>query len=198
MTTDDDTLAFYDREATAYADLTKDDADSPELTRFAGMVARGGHVLDFGCGPGWAADRFRSLGFQVSAIDGSPGLVDQANQRFDLGARVVRFADFSDADAYDGIWASFCLLHDSRAAMPDHLARLHRALRPQGALYIGLKRGTGERRDRLGRFYTYFDWPEMQALLGAAGFCDLDHLTGEALGMDGEMAQTLHLFARRD
>lgn len=194
---DQATLAFYTREARAYADHTEAEAENPVLARFSGMVAPGGHVLDFGSGPGWAANRFRSMGFEVSAVDGSEGLAAEAKRRYGLNVKVMQFDAFSDVDAYDGIWASFCLLHDRREAMPGHLARLHRALKPGGALYVGLKEGTGEERDGLDRRYTYFTMPEMEQLLTVAGFCEIAHETEESTGMSGVPAIGLHIFARR-
>lgn len=194
---DQETLEYYTRAAAAYAERTEPEADSPILKRFAGMVPKGGAVLDFGCGPGWAAHRFSKLGFEVSAMDGSAGLAEEARRRYGLDVTVADFGALDAEAAFDGIWASFCLLHDSRAAMPAHLARLHRALRPGGAFYIGLKEGTGEHRDSLSRLYTYFTLPEMTDLLTAAGFRVIGHEKDSGIGMDGTAAIGLHIFATR-
>ena len=82
--------------------------------------------------------------------------------------------------------------------MPDHLARLRRALRPGGVLYLGLKEGTGERRDDHGRFYTYFGAEEMRSLLADAGFAAPSILHDEGAGFSGVTEPLLHIFARRD
>lgn len=191
------TLDYYSAAATDYADRMADEAENPVLARFAALVRPGGDVLDFGCGPGWAADRLRRMGFVISAFDGSEGLVEEARRRYGLDVQHLQFGDFDAEAAFDGIWASFCLLHDSREAMPGHLGRIHRALRAGGAFYIGLKEGTGAHRDTLDRLYTYFTMPEMAGLLDGAGFDLLGYRKEEAVGMEGTPAIGLHIFARR-
>ncbi len=59
---DDRTIEWYTSEAPAYADCNAGEADHPALARFAAMLPAGSEVLDFGCGPGWAAGRLIGLG----------------------------------------------------------------------------------------------------------------------------------------
>ncbi|MEM9140892.1 MAG: class I SAM-dependent methyltransferase [Pseudomonadota bacterium] len=191
------TLAFYTSEAEAYAEYTTAEKRSPLVKEFGGMLPAGGAVLDFGCGSGWAARRFREMGFSVLGFDGSAGLAAEAKRRYDIDVTVGRFEEFGDVDAYDGIWASFCLLHDSREALPGHLGRLFAALRPGGRIYIGLKEGEGRHRDSLGRLYTYFTQSEMQRLMEAAGFTGFTARTEPSTGYDGEPATSLHIYASR-
>ncbi|MEO1491176.1 MAG: class I SAM-dependent methyltransferase [Pseudomonadota bacterium] len=198
MSGDNKTLEFYTREASAYADYTSQEKRSPLLKRFAAFLPEGGDVLDFGCGSGWGANRFNEMGFRAVGFDGSEGLAAEARERYAVEVTVGRFDTFSAESAYDGIWASFCLLHDTREAMPGHLARLHRALRPGGAIYIGLKEGEGAHRDSLGRLYTYFGTDEMTGLLTAAGFGRIATETDQTTGYDGADVISLHIFAHRD
>lgn len=96
------------------------------------------------------------------------------------------------------MWASFSLLHAPRAAFPGHLARIFRALRPDGAFYVGLKGGSGEHRDALGRFYAHFGLEELRALLSAAGFERIDAREYAAEpGYDGAATPMLHCIARK-
>jgi hypothetical protein len=81
--------------------------------------------------------------------------------------------------------------------MPAHLARLHAALAPGGLLHIGLKTGAGERRDGIGRLYTYYTDAEITGLLQAAGFTVIDRETGRETGFDGVEADWIVLWARR-
>ena len=191
------TLDFYTREAAAYADYAAHEADAPKLERFAAMLPPGGAVLDFGCGSGWAADRLNRTGFRAAGFDGSHGLAAEARRRYGIEVTVGRFEELDADAAWDGVWASFSLLHDRRAAMPGHLRRIHRALRPGGVLYLGLKGGEGESRDRLGRYYTYFGEDEIAGLLDAAGFRLVSCDTEVSTGYEGQPAQALHIFARR-
>ncbi len=197
MTGDTQTLDFYTREAAAYADYTSQEKRSPLLRRFADLLPAGADVLDFGCGSGWAAYRLNEFGLRAVGFDGSDGLAEQARERYGVEVTVGRFDAFDAKAAYDGIWASFCLLHDTRAAMPGHLARLHRALRPGGPIYIGLKEGEGESRDSLGRLYTYFGADEMTGLLTSAGFGEILIETDQTKGYDGAPVSSLHIFAHR-
>lgn len=190
------TLDWYTREAAAYADYATG-AECPALDRFAAMLPPGGAVLDFGCGSGWAAARLNGAGLRASGFDASPGLAEEARRRYGIDVTVGPFGELDDIEAYDGIWAAFSLLHDSRAAMPWHLARMHRALRPGGVLYLGLKEGEGESRDSLGRLYTFFREPEVRALLQSAGFTVLASATEPSTGYDGAAVTSLHVFARR-
>lgn len=198
MAADPATLAFYSREAAAYATYASAEKRTPILIDFARSLPEGGDVLDFGCGSAWAANRFRELGFTATGFDGSEGLADEARARYGIDVTVGTFQDFADEAAFDGIWASFCLLHDTRAAMPGNLARLHRALRPGGALYLGLKEGEGEHRDSLDRLYTYFTEPEIRGLLADAGFRVTWLLSEPGKGYDGTEIHSLHVFAHRD
>lgn len=197
MTADNETLAFYDGEAVAYATYASDKAERVWLKQFTGKLAPGTPVLDFGCGSGWAAHAFNRQGFPASAFDGSAGLAAEARRRYGVEVRVGRFEELDDAGLYGGIWASFCLLHDTREAMPGHLARLARALIPGGWLYLGLKEGTGESRDRLGRCYTYFGEAEIGGLLAEAGLAEPEITIEQAAGYDGSKTGMMHILARR-
>jgi SAM-dependent methyltransferase len=199
MAADPDTLAFYDREAPVYADYAEKTAEHPWLQKFAALLAPGARALDFGCGSGWAAQALTEQGFKVAALDGSAGLAAQALQRYGIPVRVARFEEFNDTEAFEGIWVSFSLLHDSREAMPEHMARLHRGLVPGGWLYLGLKEGTGGLRDKLGRRYTYYSADEITGLLQAAGFPDPEiNRRAASEGYDGSTTGVLHIFAQRE
>ena len=82
--------------------------------------------------------------------------------------------------------------------MPAHLTAIRRALRARGLLHIGVKEGTGEARDSLGRRYTYFTLPEMEAMLRAAGFSPGPATRGEGPGLDGSVASFFTLSAVSD
>ncbi len=195
---DERTLAFYSAEAPVYADAEVTDDAIVQLNAFADMVPAGGDILDFGCGSGWAAAWFQDRGFQVRGFDGSDGLVEEARKRFGLTVDVGQFSEFRATNSYDGIWASFCLLHDRRDAMPDHLSRIRDALRRGSAFYLGLKTGSGERRDRLGRLYTYFGVDEITGLLTTAGFRVTEISTFRATGYEGRLDDCMHILATRD
>jgi len=186
---DHDTIRVYDDRAADYAKLTDDDnSTDPKLLAFIDACRSDGRVLDLGCGPGSSAAVMARAGLQVEATDASAEMVAMAARHPGVTARQALFDDITGTDIYDGIWASFCLLHAPRADFPDHLAALHDALKPGGVFYIGMKLGEGQERDSIGRFYTYYSSEELDTYLVAAGFADLSHSYGTGKGLSGEMA----------
>jgi predicted TPR repeat methyltransferase len=189
------TLALYDARAADYARAVATPEPSARLRAFIAALPAGGRALDLGCGPGAAAAAMAAAGLDVEAIDASAGMVAVARERYGVPARQGTFDEVTGS-AYHGIWANFSLLHAPRAAMPRHLARLRAALAPGGLFHIGLKTGRGERRDALGRLYTYYTDTEIAGLLDAAGLAVIDRETGRDTGFDGEPADWIVLWAR--
>lgn len=185
MSGDRETLAVYDRKADYYAQRFAN-RDQPGLDAFIAALPRGARVLDLGCGPGDAAARMQAAGLSVDALDGSEAMVALARDR-GVSARLAFFSDPLEAGAYYGVWASFSLLHAPRRDMPAHLAAVHAALVPDGLFVVGLKTGTGEARDALGRRYTYYTEPEISQLLLDAGFRVEARAYGEGVGLAGNL-----------
>jgi trans-aconitate methyltransferase len=188
MSADEKTLAVYAAQVARYAEVTAGAGGDRTLLDFMTSLPKGAHMLDLGCGPGHAAAAMVAAGFTVDAVDASPEMVAEAQARHGLTARVARFDQIDAVAAYDGVWASFSLLHAPKAEMPGHLARLHRALKPRGRIAIGLKTGVGEKRDRLGRFYAYYDRDEIEGLMQDAGFTVTARAEGADPGLDGTVA----------
>jgi hypothetical protein len=128
----------------------------------------------------------QAAGLIAHATDASSGMVRAARERFGVNATQARFDELIDVEKYDGIWANFSLLHAPKSDMPDNLARIHTALKPQGYLHIGLKIGDGEKRDKLGRNYTYYQPAELKNLLISAGFTPHTERFDETVSMTGD------------
>ncbi len=188
MSSDPQTLKVYGEKVADYVKVTEGAAKDPLLTAFIGGLARRARVLDLGCGPGFAAAEMARAGLQVEATDATPEMVALAAAHDGVNASLATFDEISGENLYDGIWANFCLLHAPRADMPRHLAALRKALKPGGLFHIGLKTGTGEHRDKLGRLYTYYTETELTGLLTAAGFTPFSSTTGCDKGLDGKMS----------
>jgi SAM-dependent methyltransferase len=197
MISDEETIAFYDSESAAYAEWSAPKGEYAWLEKFVSMTPEKGRLLDYGCGGGWAAKRMLDAGRRVDAFDGSAALATEASKFTGINVKVMRFEAFDAIALYDGIWASFCLLHAPRAAMASNLSRICRGLKPGGLLYLGLKIGSGETRDSLGRFYSYFTAEEIEPLLRDAGFGEIDIRRREGEGYDGVPEQVMHIFARK-
>lgn len=185
MSADPATIAVYDARAADYADRFRENRPGRFLSAFLALLPPGARVLDLGCGPGNASAFLSAAGMRPDPVDASAAMVALANDRHAIGARQARFDEIDGQAEYDGVWANFSLLHAPRADLPRHLSALHRALKPQGLLHLGMKTGSGEGRDALGRFYTYVSVPEITGLLTAAGFAVLAAEEGIETGLAG-------------
>ncbi|MGI9462685.1 MAG: class I SAM-dependent methyltransferase, partial [Aestuariivirgaceae bacterium] len=148
-----------------YAERGPDKQDLAHLKRFISELPPQARVCDLGSGNGWASVVLRDAGFDVVPVDGSAGLAAEAKARHGLDVRVMTFEEFSFDNEFDGLWAAWSLHHAKRAAFPDLLARVGTAVRPGGIVFISIKGGSGERRDRLDRFYAYYEMDELLGLI---------------------------------
>ena len=164
---DQGTIDAYDARAASYAALDINEAQTESLRDFLACLPAGGTILDLGCGPGLQAKVMQDAGFAVTGLDATPAFVTAA-QSVGIDARLGTFDDVTETDAYDGIWASFSLLHA-----------------PGGYLYLGMKLGTGEGRDALGRFYSYYSEAELRTALAVVGLTVSDVTTGTGAGLAG-------------
>jgi len=194
---DNETIATYDQRAAEYAALTNDELrEDRRLNAFIGHIPHGGHVLDLGCGPGASAAVMAAAGLQVTATDASGEMIALAAKHDGVTALVQSFDDISGTAIYDGVWANFSLLHAPRSQFADILSRLHSAMKPGGVFHIGLKLGTGEARDSIGRLYTYFTEAELGDYLRDAGFTPEHTSRGSSKGLDGVMADWICILSR--
>jgi 2-polyprenyl-3-methyl-5-hydroxy-6-metoxy-1,4-benzoquinol methylase len=113
--------------------------------RFLPLLHESAIILDAGCGSGRDLKVFSERGFQVSAIDSSPELAKLAEAHSGISVKVCRVQDFSETNAYDGIWACASLLHVPEAEMNQVFLNLWHALKVGGVLYCSFKYGSGER-----------------------------------------------------
>ncbi|KGM50073.1 class I SAM-dependent DNA methyltransferase [Pseudooceanicola atlanticus] len=184
MNADARTIAVYDTAARRYRDRGTARWEVEALDAFLARLPPNGYVLDLGCGPGHHAAHIAASGRRVDPVDASDGMVELARQR-GLPARQARFDQITGQALYDGVWANFTLLHAPRGDVPGHLSRLHAALKPGGVIHVGFKVGSGEGRDSLDRFYTWWEVDQMHAALAEAGFIvDEDIRRGKSTGLD--------------
>jgi len=193
---DDETLQFYRRNAEAYADWAK--APSSRLRSFLALLPPGGSILELGCGAGNHSAEMLGAGFKVRATDGSPEMADIASRRLGHPVETMLFHKLHEHEAYDGVWASACLLHVPRDELADILGRIRGALKPEGVFYASFKVGDGDGRDNLGRYYNYPSPEWLQATYAAAGeWISVSSGTSEIQSFDGAPATMLHLVFRK-
>jgi SAM-dependent methyltransferase len=149
----------YDRVADVYAEaifheLDKKPFDREILTRFAAAVGRG-PVIEIGCGPGQVARFLHELGVDVSGVDLSPAMVEQARRlnpgvAFQVGdMTALEFRDASVA-AIAAFYAIVNLTGDLRREAFREMARV---LAPGGLLLLSFHVGGEELQEKefLGR-----------------------------------------------
>ncbi|ABC63651.1 class I SAM-dependent methyltransferase [Erythrobacter litoralis] len=196
MPADPATIAFYQERAPHYT-LSFGQAPSRHLDAFLDRLRSSAHILELGCGGGRDSRHIIERGFDLDATDGVAAMARKANERWNVGARVMRF-DQLDAEAeYDAVWAHACLLHVARADLPGILAAIHRALRPGGWHFANFKLGDGEGRDLLGRLHNFPSPEWLETAYRAAGFAieATDIYPGEAA--DGTQRDWMALTLRR-
>ncbi|WP_159945609.1 MULTISPECIES: class I SAM-dependent methyltransferase [unclassified Nocardiopsis] len=144
-----DTRASYDTVAEAYDELVREDLAAKPLDRallavFAELVrARGGPVVDVGCGTGRNTAHLHGLGLEVSGIDLSPGMLAVARRnhpglRFSEGS--MTGLDLPEA-ALGGIAAVYSTIHVPLELLPGVFAAFRRALVPGGEVLVVFQAG---------------------------------------------------------
>ena len=193
---DEATLQFYRRNAVSYAAWAK--APSTRLIAFLGLLPPGGAILELGCGAGNHAAEMLARGFVLRATDGSPEMAKVASRRLNHPVETMRFEELDECEAFDGVWASACLLHVPRAELAGILARIRRALKIGGVFYASFKAGEADGRDSLGRYYNYPSDEWLRAAYTAAGPWQLlSSDTSEIKSFDETPATMLHLVMRK-
>ena len=193
---DDDTLQFYRRNAEAYAGWAK--APSTRLIGFLGMLPPAGSILELGCGAGNHSAEMLSRGFRMRITDGSPEMAEIAARRLNHPVEAMLFHELEEREAYDGVWASACLLHVPRDELAGILTRIHRALKPDGLFYASYKMGDHDGRDSLGRYYNYATPEGLAATYAASGsWHEIKSDTSVIKSFDDAPATMLHVVKRK-
>src|SRR5207248_1831716 len=103
----------------------------------------GSKILDCGCGPGMDTERFSQLGYSVTAIDLSDRFVKLASARVPsaiVQRMDMRYLAFPNA-VFDGVWASFSLLHIRSSEIGKTLGGFRCVLRKSGLFFAAIHRG---------------------------------------------------------
>jgi SAM-dependent methyltransferase len=114
-----------------------------ERRQFIERLPAGATILDCGCRPGFDTERFTQRGFNVTAIDLSDRFVKLTERR--VPNAVVRKMDMRSLElpkgSFDGLWASFSLLHIRASDIDRTLSGFRSVLKHSGMLCAALHRG---------------------------------------------------------
>jgi SAM-dependent methyltransferase len=148
------------------------------LDAFAEQVRGIGPVLDAGCGPGTTSGYLHALGLEVRGIDLSPRMIEHARRLHpQVSFEVASVTQVGPAaESLGGVLGWWSWFNLPRAALPQVIARMARALRPSGQLLLGTHCGDGEVRRTRGygdvpvQWTTHLYQPEqLTAMLTDAG-----------------------------
>lgn len=184
MSADEQTIAFYDRDAAAYAQSSIAHGVRPSLEAFEAGLPRAARILDLGCGGGHEAAWLAARGHAVTAQDASKGLAAEARARFDLSVRIADFTNIPEVAAFDGVWSGAALHHAARKDLAIIVAAIARALKPGGHFAANAKCGE-DRRDGLGRFYCALSASSARALFDDEAWTDVTVRESVGAGYDG-------------
>lgn len=153
-------------------------------------LAPGARVVELGAGTGQAAQRLQQQGFEVLAIDLSPGNVEKCLQRgvpavvADM-SKLEEIADERFTPPYDGAFAINALIHFPKAQLATALSSIRGALAAGAPFLFTLWGGKSSEGLWEGdwceppRFFSFYDEDEARALDFAgyerSGFSTLDN-----------------------
>ena len=129
----------YDVVAKEYAKaFTGEHANKPKdqeiLQRFANKIGDKKPVWDIGCGPGQTTKYLTDLGIEISGLDLSAKILDQARQLYpEIHFRQGNLLNLEFENAsIAGIVAFYAFVHFSDAQVGQAFCEIHRALQPGG------------------------------------------------------------------
>ncbi len=208
---DERVRASYDTVAAAYADHVGDELDDKPfdrwlLTRVAELAASA-PVVDLGCGPGHVTAFLADAGADVTGIDLSPAMIEQARRRhpgvrFEVGhlGRVLRPPN---AAAWGAMVAFYSLIHLAASELATTLAALERVLSPGGWLVLALHAGEEVRHTAswwdldVDLDVVFHDPAQVRAAVAAAGLEVVEwYLRGPLAGAE-VATERLYVLARR-
>ena len=193
------TTESYDITASEYIEKIKTMHPKEFGNKFMKLLKAGGSILDVGCAGGRDATLFVNKGFQVTGIDLSSRMIEEATKkekRATFQVMDVTQLSFS-SNSFDGVWANVIFLHLDREQFKKGLEELFRVLKPGGIVYVSVKKGEGkgfesdERVRGVKKFWAYYQEADVKNFLQEAGFLLIEQNTSE---MDHAMAT--HPFIR--
>jgi SAM-dependent methyltransferase len=170
------TIGHYDRAAEDYRDGTRDHDVSQNYAAFLRAIEGEPpfSILDLGCGPGRDLRHFRSLGHDVTGLDGSKEFVAMA--RSSSGCEVLHqdfLAMALPGSRFDGVFANASLFHVPSQELPRVLLELFTTLKSRGVLFCSNPRGNNEERLSGDRFGCFLDLDTWRHYVTAAGFFEV-------------------------
>jgi len=172
----DKTIGHYDRSAEGFWHGTRDHDVSQNYEAL--LEAIEGEppyaILDLGCGPGRDLRYFRSLGHDVTGLDGSSAFVAMARRHSGCDVLHQNFLAMALPESrFDGVFANASLFHVPSQELPRVLAELGKSLKPRGVLFCSNPRGDNDEGLNGDRYSCFFDLDTWRGYVTAAGFIEV-------------------------
>lgn len=112
--------------------------DQELLHRFSQMVGDGKPVWDFGCGPGNTTKYLKDLGVDISGLDLSEKMLEQAKTIHpDINFRKGNILDLEfDNDTIAGVVAFYAIIHFAEEQIRITFREVFRVLKPGGIFFL--------------------------------------------------------------
>jgi ubiquinone/menaquinone biosynthesis C-methylase UbiE len=130
---------MYDTVAKEYAEIfsgehEKKPKDQEILYRFSQEVKARRPIWDFGCGPGQTSKYLKDLGIEVSGLDLSENILEQARTIHpEIGFRKGNILELEfDDDSIAGIVAFYAIVHFTEEQVEMGFREIFRVLQPGG------------------------------------------------------------------
>lgn len=132
--------SYYDRNAQSYSESNQSPADFIDEFLEYLRKGKGKVILDLGCGPGVNAAYIHAKNFQVIGIDLSEKMVEYAKSRYpQIEFRLCNMTKLPfPANSFDGILASYSLIHLTKDAIPAVMSKLNQILKSGGVVYLSV------------------------------------------------------------
>jgi SAM-dependent methyltransferase len=200
----------YDTVAAEYAKAFQGEhgdkpGDREMLLRFSQELCGARPIWDFGCGPGQTAEYLRTLGMEVSGLDLSEKILDEAriiHPKIHFRKGNILDLEF-DSNSIAGVVAFYAIVHFSRTQVAAAFHEVFRVLRPGGLFLFTFHVGSETLHidEFLGREvdveFMFFTTEFIVGCLQDAGFAAIDVTEREPYpGVEYE-SRRAYVFARK-
>jgi 2-polyprenyl-3-methyl-5-hydroxy-6-metoxy-1,4-benzoquinol methylase len=190
------TISYYNSNAVLYAQATLNINLKCSYNFFLPYILPCCAILDAGCGAGRDAKIFKSLGYQVTAMDASIRMVELSSEHIGHPSLHLSFEEMNFNSEFDGIWCCASLVHVPPSKLPHVFQNIKRALKPGGVWYMSFIAGNSEGM-RNGRYYHFLNEITLKAYLEETSGLEYLHYTETCSISDKFKAHWIHCVVKK-
>ena len=200
----------YDAVARRYSEAfsgehEKKPKDQEVLHRFFEAIGARRPVWDFGCGPGQTAGYLKNLGLEISGLDLSERLLEEARRKFpeiDFRQGNILGLEFDD-ESIAGVVAFYAIVHFTQPQVEKAFRETFRVLQPEGLFLFTFH--VGEETLRIQEFlgkkitidFMFFPTMFIRCCLKKCGFGKIEIIEREPYGGVEYQSRRAYVFATK-